>query len=87
MVARHTKRIPSQRELETRRYHKDVRNFKKWCEDNNVSYYTYENADKDFICVLSRYEFDLNEKRERCSENNEQYFLSLEDYEKWCEEG
>jgi hypothetical protein len=96
MIARHSKPIKktrrcrracSEKELLTRRYHQDVRNFKKWCENNNVSYKTFDEASNDDICVLSKNELLESLDRSLISEDNECYFLNQDDYEKWQEQG
>ena len=91
MIERKTRRcvrtrIQSQEERELREYHADVRKFKNWCNENNVTYHTFDDADNLDYCVLSRNEYDLHDVRRCLVEDHESYFLNLEDYEKWCEE-
>lgn len=83
MPAKH-KKIHSQHEVELRRYHKEVREFKTLCQENGMSYKTYKEADEHDICVLSRNEYELHDMRSMIVEDNESYFLTQEDYEKWC---
>ena len=75
----------SEHQLYTRRYHSDVNRFKEWCEENNVSYETYDTAGPNDICVLSMNEYHLHDTRKMIYEDSEDYFLNSEDYEKWCE--
>ena len=75
----------SERQLFTRRYHSDVRNFKEWCEENAIEYRTYDTAYPNDICVLSMNEYHLHDARNLIYEDAEDYFLNLTDYEKWCE--
>ena len=87
MAARHTK--PKQHSLhETliRYHHKKVRELKGWCENNNIPYFSYNEAEMSDICVCSKVEYELHDTRQMCCEDNESYFLHPEDYEKWCEE-
>lgn len=91
MAARHSKitqksKTYSEGELCKRRYHSDVRKFKEWCDDNNVTYKTFNDADDDDVCVLSQDEYHLHDTRRMISEDCEDYFLNIEDYETWCEE-
>lgn len=91
MAARHSKitqksKTYSEGELCKRRYHSDVRKFKEWCDDNNVTYKTFSDANDDDVCVLSQDEYHLHDTRRMISEDCEDYFLNIEDYETWCEE-
>ena len=91
MAARHSKlkkriRTYSENELCTRRYHSEVRAFKEWCQKHGIVYKTYDNADPSDVCVLSRDEYNLHDTRQIIFLDSECYFLSIEDYETWCEE-
>lgn len=79
-------RIQSQSELEARRYHKEVRDFKEWCKEHNIYYLTYEEASDKDICVLSTLEYELHDTKSLISDENESYFLTPKDYETWCDE-
>lgn len=76
---------PSEKVLRSR-YREEVRKFKEWCSDHDISYYTYDYAESTYICVMSRDEYLLHEIRRNISEDDECYFLSPTDYETWCEE-
>jgi hypothetical protein len=60
MTARHSKVIPkkrkmySEKELITRRFHKDVRQFKALCDKHGVPYSTFDTAEQEDVCVLSK---------------------------------
>lgn len=73
------------KELEKRAYHKRVREFKAWCREHQVAYYTFSDAPSDSICALSLDEYAENTKRENLSEDYESYFLFEEAYEEWVE--
>lgn len=75
-------RVPSINEIETRRYHKDVREMHDKCNLLGIELKTYDSADFGDICVLSRNEFDVGEPRVNLEENNESYFVSCEMYDK-----
>lgn len=81
------RKVYSEKELCTRRYHGDVRHLKKWCEEHGMILKHYDVAEPEDVCVLSRNEYHLHEQRSAVCENEEDYFLSIEDYERWCEEG
>ena len=92
MIARHSKviiqkrrKIYSEKELCTRKYHQDVKKFKKWCHENDIEYKTYSSANLDDICVLSLDEYHLHDSRMQILEDCEDYFLDPKDYEIWCE--
>lgn len=92
MAARHSKitrdrrKVYSERELITRRFHKDVRCFKEWCDKHGVPYSTFDTAEEEDICVLSRNEYHLHEERKSILEDEEDYFLNPAAYETWTEE-
>lgn len=86
MAARHTRRSWSLEQRETNAYNREVRNFIKWCEEHDIKYHRYGEALFDDICVLSRSEFDIHDSKQIIFEDNESYFLSPKDYERWCEE-
>lgn len=86
IVKRKVRRTYSENELYKRRYHKDVRDFKAWCIEHNIEYSVYDHANPDDICVLSLNEYHLHETRAQILEDEEDYFLNLEDYEIWYEE-
>lgn len=71
----------SDKELEIRRYHKDVKRVKRWCSDNDVELHTYQEASSDELCVLSQDEYEISARRGYLKEDNESYFVSEEDYE------
>lgn len=70
-----------------RKYHSEVRKFKEWCYNHDdIDWFTFDTANPDCICVLSRNEYDLHEYRRNIEEDSESYFLSEEDYDTWCDE-
>lgn len=91
MAARHSiptkrsRKVYSEEELQKRRYHGDVRKFKEWCSENRIEFKTHDLAEADDICVLSRDEYSLGDYRISIEEDNENYYLSPQNYEKWCE--
>lgn len=92
MTARHSKVIPkkrkmySEKELIIRRFHKDVRQFKAWCDKHGVPYSTFDTAEQEDVCVLSKNEYHLHEERKSIIEDDEDYFLNPAAYETWYEE-
>lgn len=69
-----------------RRFHKDVRDLKERCEINNMILLTYEETDVGYyICVLSSHDYEIGSQWTDCSEDNENYFLSPEDYELYAD--
>ncbi len=91
MAARHSNQTKKRRksysedELELRRYHSDVRKFKNWCYENGIEPKTFNTADGYDICILSRNEYCIGDSRISMTEDNESYYLSPQDYEKWKE--
>ena len=75
-------RIQSQRELELRRYHAQVRKLRELCNDNNIRLYTYNEADNNMKCILSKSDYEIGDTKPYCSEENENYFVTESDLEK-----
>ena len=80
------KRIQSVNERMKRQYHAEVRRFKAWCEKEGVQYATFSDSDKDYICALSSYEYEIGDRRYQIETDNESYFLEEEVWEKYSEE-
>lgn len=72
----------SDEELETRRYHKDVRKLQKVCEDNNIILLYYEDATDDDVCILSNNEYEIGATKEYIIEGSESYFVHEKDFSK-----
>ena len=70
----------SDQELELRRFHKDVRNAKKVCEEAGVSLMTYDDALNDDICILSLDEYFIGTTKSYVDENIESYFVHESDF-------
>lgn len=93
MSTHRSKRKPATRtqsasELVKRRFHADVRRFKQKCDDLGVQYYTHtECPDSTCVCILSSDEFEIQSPVKDCLVENENYFISQEDYfDKWSED-
>lgn len=69
-------RVQSAKELESRRYHAQVRKLKKLCEDNDISLFTYDKAEDTMVCVLSDSDYELGDTKPYCSKENENYFIT-----------
>ena len=83
---RRCRRAYNEKELEHRRHLSNVRHLKKWCEERDIEYKTWEDAQLTDICVVSASDYDLHEERSTCVQDNDSYFISITDYETWCEE-
>ena len=75
-------RIQSQKELELRRYHAQVRKLRELCNDNNIRLNTYDEADDNMKCVLSKSDYEIGDTKPYCCEENENYFVTESDLEK-----
>lgn len=75
-------RIQSQRELELRRYHAQVRKLRELCNDNNIRLNTYNEADDNMKCILSKSDYEIGDTKPYCYEGNENYFVTESDLEK-----
>lgn len=72
----------SEEELNLRRFHKDVRELKKVCRDNNITLLEYEEALNDDVCILSQSEYEIGATKEYTSEALECYFVHNSDFNK-----
>lgn len=75
-----TNRIPSTSEMIRRRFHADVRGLKKRCKSLDIDLHDFYNADDTMICILSSDEYEIGETKGGCSPENENYFVSEDDY-------
>lgn len=71
----------SDEELLKRRFHSEVRNMKRICEQQGITLYNYENAPVDSICILSKDEYELGAVRRYIFVDNESYFVEESYYE------
>lgn len=71
-----------------RHYRTEVARLKKWCEENDITLYSFsdERTLAHYICVQSKNELNLHERRRDIETDEESYFLTEEDYDKYCEE-
>jgi hypothetical protein len=63
-------------------YKKEVRKTAKWVEDNGCSLFTWEDANPDDVCIISKNDYELHEARKNCFSDNGSFFVTTEDYEK-----
>lgn len=75
-------RVQSAKELDLRRYHAQVRKLKKLCEDNDVSLFTYDEAEDTMVCILSDSDYELGDTKPYCSKDRENYFVTESDLNK-----
>lgn len=75
-------RIQSQKELELRRYHAQVRKLRELCNNNSIRLNTYSEADDSMKCVLSKSDYEIGDTKPYCCAENENYFVTESDLEK-----
>lgn len=79
------KRTQSAEELKRRRFHADVRKLKAICKTNGWELGRYDLSHADWQCVLSESDYEIDSDMYECSEENENYFLSPEQYNQYRE--
>ena len=79
-----TSRIPSISEMIKRRYHADVRKLKKQCEELEITLFDFYSANDSCVCILSSDEYEIGCNHADCSAENENYFVSEDDYTVYC---
>lgn len=76
-------RAKTEHERMLREHEKQVNRLKRWCEKHNVPLKNFDEADAEDICVVSRSDYELEDERYIILEDNDSYFLTPEDYEKY----
>lgn len=71
----------SNRELDQRRFNKQVKRVKKFCEDQDITLHTWDEADGDELCVISTDEYYVGSRRDYLKEDASCYFVAEEFYE------
>lgn len=75
----------SANEQATRRFHADVRKLKAVCKTNGWELSQYDLSRSDWMCVLSSSDYEIDSNMYECFEENENYFLSQENYNQYRE--
>ena len=70
----------STNEMLLRRYHAEVRQVMKWCEEHETELHKFDDADENQVCILSMSEYDIGSEKREISEDNESYFVNEEYY-------
>lgn len=70
-------------EMIKRRFHSDVRKLKAVCKANGRELGQYDLSRPDWQCVLSSSDYEIDSDMYECSEENENYFLSPEQYNQY----
>ena len=65
----------SETELELRRFHKEVRNARKACEEMNIALLSFDDALNDDVCILSKNEYEIGAVKQYIDNTNEPYFV------------
>lgn len=71
--------------LMRRRFHADVQKLKAICKTNGWELGQYDLSHADWQCVLSESDYEMDSGMYECSEENENYFLSPEQYNQYKE--
>ena len=79
-------RRQSVEEVSKRRFHAKVRKIKDYCAEHNVDLFKFNEADIDYVCVMSDNDYELTLDRQECSSSNENYFVTPNDYQTHSEE-
>lgn len=65
------------------RFHKSVKELRKFAKENGLRLYSLREAEMGYICVLSENDYEIGDTAESCDENNENYFMTQSDYDKY----
>lgn len=63
-------------EITKRQFHSDVRKLKRLCENNAINLASFDDAEEDWICILSEFEYEIGSLKHACSCDLENYFVS-----------
>lgn len=80
MAKRRSNGQMSESELETRRFHKEVRDARKACEEMNIALLSFDDALNDDVCVLSMNEYEIGATKQYLDEANEPYFVHEQNF-------
>lgn len=78
---RRSKRTPSEKQLQTREYKRDLHKLEERCQEKQIDIRSYKRALANDICVLSLSEFEIGEHKQECDEKNKPIFMDELDYE------
>lgn len=70
----------SQSELDTRRFHKQIKQLKEYCEEQEIVLHNWNDAEDGEECVASKDEYEIGAYREYIKQDHESYFVKEEDY-------
>lgn len=63
-------------EITKRQFRSDVRKLKRLCENNAINLASFDDAEEDWICILSEFEYEIGSLKHACSCDLENYFVS-----------
>lgn len=63
-------------EITKRQFRSDVRKLKRLCENNAINLASFDDAEEDWICILSESEYEIGSLKHSCSCDLENYFVS-----------
>ena len=69
--------------LQKRRFHRELRNLKKFSKENDLTLKSFDDASPYDQCVISENEFEIGELARECDPDLESYFYSPIDYERY----
>ena len=69
-------RIQSADELTKRRFHSDVRKLRKLCATNAINLADFDEAEDDWVCIISDNDYEIGALKHDCSPDSENYFVS-----------
>ena len=64
-----------------RQFKADVRKLRVLCEGYGIKLMSYDEAELDDICIISKDEYEIGNTLSQCDSSVESYFLSVSDYE------
>lgn len=70
----------SQSELDTRRFHKQITELKKYCEEQGIVLHNWNDAENDEQCVASSDEYEIGAVREYLNQDHESFFTEEDNY-------
>lgn len=76
-------RAQTEHERALRAHGKAMNKLKRWCEKYHVTLKTFDEADAEDVCAVSRSDYEIGDERYIILFDNDSYFLTPKDYEKW----
>lgn len=78
--------VANNKRLERLRYRADLRKLIEKADGKGYMLWPFEDAEANYICVVSMNDFEVGEPLTECDPSNCPYFIDSAVYSMWCDE-